>query len=234
MVHECLTIAATLGWYHHWQRQVELGDRDKPDWDKILVVSARDFRHKYSPTLILLGNLQRLTYTHPKLLGRCYNNVYHQGRFIGDLLAQGKLPMEEQTQKIYNQEYEEVVAWFENTLDLSDESPSYQMVPTSLINPDIILPTRLYKAQHGLTEHPPSHMPEPQEFNVDGTRGLVDLSWDQRVEPIQLDDIDKDPRYNQYPYQEADEYEEDEGEMEVDDQTPGNAGGTRMAAPTST
>ena len=107
------------------------------------------------------------------------------------------------------------------------------MVPISLINPDIILPTRLYKAQHGLTEQPPSHMPEPRVFNVDGTRGLVDLSLDQRVPPIQLEDIDKDPRYNQYPYQEADEYEEDEEEMEVDDQTPGNAGGTRMAAPTS-
>ena len=199
MVHECLTIAATLGRYHHWQRRVEPGDRDKPDWDKIPVVSAGDFRHKYSPTLILLGNLQHQTHTHPKLLGRCYDNVYHQGWFIGDLLAQGKPPTEEQTQKIYNQEYEEVVAWFENTLDLSDESLSYPMVPTSLINPDIILPTRLYKAQHGLTEHPPSHMPEPREFNVDGTQGLVDLSWDQQVPPIQLDDIDKDPRYNQYP-----------------------------------
>ena len=49
-----------------------------------------------------------------------------------------------------------------------------------------------------------------------------------------MDDIDKDLRYNQYPYQEADEYEEDEEEMEVDDQTPGNAGDTPMAAPTST
>ena len=50
---------------------------------------------------------------------------------------------------------------------------------------------------------------------------------------MQPDDIDRDLRYSQYPYQEADEYEEDEEDMEVDEQVPGNAGGARMAAPTS-
>ena len=160
------------------------------------VVSAGDFRHKYSSVLILLGNPQHPAYAHPKLLGRCYDNVYHQGRFIGDLSARGKPPTKEQTQKIYNQEYEEVVARIENTLDLSDESPSYPMVPTSLLNPDIILPTKLYRAQHGLAEPPPSCMPEPREFNLDGTQGLGDLSWTQRVPQIQPDDIDRDPKYS--------------------------------------
>ena len=45
---------------------------------------------------------------------------------------------------------------------------------------------------------------------------------------MQPDDIDRDPRYSQYPYQEADEYEEDEEDMEVDERAPGKA------APTST
>ena len=76
-------------------------------------------------------------------------------------------------------------------------------------------------------------MPEPQEFNLDGIWDLVDLSWNQWVPQVQPDDIDKDSRYNQYQYQEADEYEEDE-EMEVDEWALGNTGGTRMAAPTST
>ena len=44
-------------------------------------------------------------------------------------------------------------------------------------------------------------------------------------------DIDKDPRYNQYPYQEADKYDEEEEDMEVDDWAPGNAGAGCMAAP---
>ena len=87
MVHKCLTVASALGWFLWWQRWVDPEDHDKPDWDKVPVVAAGDFRHKYSPTLVLLGNPQHLTYTHPKLLGRCYDNVYHQGWFIGDLPA---------------------------------------------------------------------------------------------------------------------------------------------------
>ena len=142
--------------------------------------------------------------------------------------------MKEQTQKIYNQEYEEVVAQIENTLDLSDESPSYPMVPTSLCNPEIVLPPRLFWEQWGLPEPPPSHMPEPREFNVDGIHGLLDLSWFQWAPQVQPDDINKDPRYSQYLYQEADEYEEDEEDMEVDEWALGKAGGARMAAPTGT
>ena len=77
-------------------------------------------------------------------------------------------------------------------------------------------------------------MPEPREYEFDGTLGLIDLSWSQRAPQIQPDDIDRDPRYSQYPYQEADEYEEDEEDMEVDERALGKTGSTRMAAPTST
>ena len=59
---------------------------------------------------------------HPKLLGRCFDNDYHQGQLIGDLLARGKPPSKEHTQKIYNQEYNEIVSQIKNTLDLLDES----------------------------------------------------------------------------------------------------------------
>ena len=46
--------------------------------------------------------------------------------------------------------------------------------------------------------------------------------------------MDKDPLYNQYPYQEVDDYDDEEEEMEIDDQIPGNAGDACMATPTST
>ena len=234
MAHECLMVAATLGCFHHWQRWVEPAGRDKPDWMKVPTISAGDFRYKYSPTLDLLGNTQHLTYAHPKLLDQCFDNVYHQGRLIGDLPARGKLPSKEQTQKIYNQEYKEVVAWIENTLDLTDESPTYPLVPTSLRNLEIILHPRLFREQRGLPELPPCRMPEPREYELDGARGLIDLSWSQWAPQMQLDDIDRDPRYSQYPYQEADEYEEDEEDMEVDERAPGKTGSAHMAAPTST
>ena len=176
MAHECLMVAATLGCFHRWQRQVEPAGRDKPDWMKVPTISAGDFRYKYSPALDLLGNTQHPAYVHPKLLGWCFDNVYHQGRLIGDLLARGKLPSKEQMQKIYNQEYEEVVARIENTLNLTDESPTYPLVPTSLHNPEIVLHPRLFWEQQGLPELQPSHMPEPREYELDGTRGLIDLS----------------------------------------------------------
>ena len=73
-------------------------------------------------------------------------------------------------------------------------------------------------------------MSELWKFNVDGTPALLDLSWSQQAPQVQPDDIDKDPRYSQYPYQEADEYEEDKEDMEVDEWALGKAGDTRMAA----
>ena len=78
-------------------------------------------------------------------------------------------------------------------------------------------------------------MPEPREYELDGTWGLIDLSWSQWAPQIQPDDIDRDLRYSQYLYQEADEYEEDnEEDMEVNEQVPGKTGSAHMAAPTST
>ena len=116
-------------------------DRDTHDWMKVPVVPKDDFRHKYSPALTLLGNAQNPAYAHPKMLGRCFDNVYFSGQIIGDLLARGRAPhSEERTKTIYDQEYEELAHRLENMLDLTLESPSYSMVPTSLINLDIVLP----------------------------------------------------------------------------------------------
>ena len=234
MAHECLMVAATFGRFHHWQRRVEPADRDKPNWMKVPTISVGDFRYKYSPMLDLLGNAQHPTYAHPKLLGQCFDNIYHQGWLIGDLPARGKPPSKEQMQKIYNQEYEEVVAQIENTLELNDESPTHPLVPTSLCNPEIILHLRLFREQRGLPELPPSRMPEPWEYELDGAHGLIDLSWSQRAPQMQSVDIDRDSRYSQYLYQEANKYEEDEEDMEVDERVPGKTGSACMAAPTST
>ena len=193
IVHECLMVAAALGWYHWWQCWVSPQDRENPDWNKVPVVAKDDFRHKYSPMLTLFGSAQNPAYAHPKLLGCCYDNIYHNGWFIGNLPARGKPPTEEQTKKIYNQEYEEVVARIEHTLDLTDESPLYSMIPTSLVNPDIVLPHRLFREHRGFPEIPPSHTPEPREFEIEGAQGLVDLDWSQRTPTLQPDDVDQDP-----------------------------------------
>ena len=89
IVHECLQVAAALGRYHRWQRRVNLHKiyGENADWNVKPKVAKDDFRHKYSPALTLLGNAQNLVFAHPKLFGRCYNNVYFNGQFIGNLLA---------------------------------------------------------------------------------------------------------------------------------------------------
>ena len=162
IVHGCLQVAAALGRYHHWQHRVNLQEitSEKADWNKIPTVAKGDYRFKYSPALTLLGNAQNLAYTHPKLLRHCYDNVYYNGQFIGDLPARGKPPTEEQSKKVYTQEYQEVVTRIENSLDLTEESPSYSMVPTSLVNPDIVLPHSLFLECRGLPEIPPGRNPE--------------------------------------------------------------------------
>ena len=233
MVHECLVVAAALGWYHHWQCRVSHQDRDTYDWTKVSVIPKDDFRHKYSPALALLGNAQNPAYAHPKLLGRCFDNVYFCGRIIGDLPARRRPPhSEERTKLIYDQEYEELVHQLENTLDLTLESPSYSMVLTSLVNPDIVLPHQEFRKRRGLPELPSGHGPKQREYTMDGARGLVDLDWSQRIPIFHPDDIDRDPRFNQYPYLEDDLDYDDEEEMETDYQNAplGGTGDACMAS----
>ena len=238
MVHECLVVAAALGQYHRWQCQASHQDRDTHDWTKVPVVPKDDFRHKYSPALTLLGNAQNVAYAHPKLLGRCFDNVYFCGRIIGDLPARGRLPhSEERTKLIYNQEYEELVHQLENMLDLTLESPSYSMASTSLVNPDIVLPHHEFRKRCGLPELPLGHGPEQREYTMDGARGLVDLDWSQWTPILHPDDIDRDPCFNQYPYPDDDLDYDDEEEMETDYQyaPPGGASaGHRCYPPLAT
>ena len=147
IAHECLQVAAALGCYHHWQCRANLQEvsSENANWNKIPTVTKGDFRLKYSSALTLLGNAQNPAYAHPKLLGCCYDNVYFNGRLVGDLPARGKPPTEEQSKKVYTQEYQEVVARIENSLDLTEESPSYSVVLTSLVNPDLVLPHSLFR-----------------------------------------------------------------------------------------
>ena len=111
----------------------------------------------------------------------------------------------------------------------------YSIIPTSLLNPDIVLPHRLFQERRGLPEIPPGRNPEPREYEMDWAQGLVDLDWSQHMPIFHLDDIDRDPWYSQYPFQEGDDYEDDDEEdMEVESWPLGGAGDASMAPPTNT
>ena len=109
------------------------------------------------------------------------------------------------------------------------------MVPTSLINPDIVLPHHKFWKCRGLPELPPGHGPEQREYTMDGARRLVDLDWSQWTPIFHPDDIDQDPHFNQYPYPDDDLDYDDEEEMETDYQNapPGGAGDAHVATPAS-
>ena len=128
-----------------------------------------------------------------------------------------------------------MVTRVENSIDLTKESPSYSVVPTSLVNPDIVLPHSLFRERRGLPEIPPGRNPEPREYEMDGARGLIDLDWSQQMPIFHPDDIDRDPQFTQYPFQEGydlDDY--DEEEMEVESRPSGRAGDASMAPPSNT
>ena len=147
----------------------------------------------------------------------------------------GKLPTEEQSKKVYTQEYQEVVAWIKNSLDLTKESLLYSVVPTSLVNPDIVLPHSLFWEHQGLPEIPTGQNPEPREYEMDGAPGLIDLDWSQCTPIFHQDDIDRDPWFTQYPFQEGDDLDDnDKEEMEVEGWPSGGASDASIAPPTNT
>ena len=133
------------------------------------------------------------------------------------------------------QEYQEVITQIENSLDLTEESPSYSVAPTSLVNPDIVLPHRLFQECRGLPEIPLGRNPEPRQYEMDGAWGLVDLDWSKCTPIFQPDDINRDPWFTQYPFQEGDDLDDDnEEEMEVEGWPSGGTGDASMAPLTNT
>ena len=153
--------------------------------------------------------------------------MYHQGQFIGKLLARGKLPTKDNTRDVYNWEYEEVVAWIENTLDLdllsNRELPvPFNPIPCSINNLDILLHLEEFAKRRAIPPPAPGRGKPARDYNLDGIVGMVDVSWTQRIPGIVEDEIDKDPRYYQYLYQEGDE-DDGEEDIDVEEQTTSDA-----------
>ena len=70
---------------------------------------------------------------------------------------------------------------------------------------------------------------------MNGAWGLVDLDWSQRMPIFHPDDIDCDPQLSQYPFQEGDDYKDnDEENMEVESWPSGGASDASMAPLTNT
>ena len=82
---------------------------------------------------------------------------------------------------------------------------------------------------------PPGRNPEPREYEMDGVQGLIDLDWSHRTPIFHLDDIDRESRFTQYPFQEGDNLDDDnEEELEVNSWPLGGARDASMAPPSNT
>ena len=111
---------------------------------------------------------------------------------------------------------------------------AYTIIPTSLLNLEIVLHPKAFREREDMPEVPLGHIPQPRSYTFDGAQGLIDLSLDQWAPTIQQDEVDKNPLYSQYPYQEGDDYDNKEEEMDFDKRMLGNARDARVAASTGT
>ena len=119
-------------------------------------------------------------------------------------------------------------ARIQNAQDLDDLSARefpvpYNPIPCSLKNPDIILHPEEFAKRRNLPPPALGCVKPARDYKVDGAIGLVDVSWTQKIPDIEEDAIDRDPRYNQYLYQEGDEIDEEE-DMDMAEPTVSGTG----------
>ena len=190
LAYNCLEVAAKLGRYHRAVRRRQPGE-DLPDWIPTLeIVDA----------FTLLGDSMHPAYGHPKTLARAYDHVYYEGREVGNLPLRGKKDAE-QSAAVYRAEYAQIIQRF-STLTRIDCKKFVRPMPTSLVHPEMIYPGKKYEvyclkvteASRPLIQHGPV-----SDFKIDGLQPRIDLRPDIKVTVYPEDEVDANPRFNEYP-----------------------------------
>ena len=83
-------------------------------------------------------------YGHPKTLTRAYDQVYYEGRDIGNLPLRGTKTAD-QSAVVYRVEYTQIVYRF-STLTWIDCKKFVRPMPTSLVCPEMVYPSKKYEA----------------------------------------------------------------------------------------
>ena len=138
-------------------------------------------------------------YGHPKTLARAYDQVYYEGREMGNLPLRVR-KMAEQSAAVYRVEYARIVHRF-STLTRIDREKFVRPMPTSLVHPEMIFPGKKYKAyclkalesKSGVRYEPTS------DYVMDRLQPRVDLRLGTEIPIYPEDDVDADPRFNEYP-----------------------------------
>ena len=116
-------------------------------------------------------------YGHPKTLARAYDQIYYEGREMGNLPLRGK-KMVDQSVVVYWAEYAQIVHRF-STLTWIDCEKFVRPMPTSLVHLEMVYPDKKYEAYYlKVLESGPVVQYEPiSDYKMDGLQPRIDQDW---------------------------------------------------------
>ena len=156
----------------------------------------------YVDAFTLLGDAMHPTFGHPKALAQAYNHVYYEGREIGNLPLRGKKSVD-QSATVYLAEYAQIVHRL-STLTRINCEKFVRPMPTSLVHQEMVYPNKRYEAYCLKVPEsgPVAHYEPVSIYKMDGLRQRIDLRPGAEIPVYPEDDVDADPRFNEYPAQE--------------------------------
>ena len=138
-------------------------------------------------------------YGHPKTLARAYDQVYYEDQEIGNLPLRGKKTAD-QSMAVYRAEYAQIVHRF-STLTRIDCEKFVRLMPTSLVHLEMVFPGKKYEAyclkvseSRLVVQYKPT-----SDYKMDGLQPRVDLRPGTEIPIYPEDEVDADPRFNEYP-----------------------------------
>ena len=198
LAYNCLEVAAKLGRYHRAVRRLQPGE-ELPDWIPTPEIPAGDSWLDFVDPFTLLGDAMHPAYGHPKSLVRAYDQVYYEGREIGNLPLRWKKTAD-QSAVVYRAEYAQIVHRF-STLARIDCEKFARPMPTSLVRPEMVYPGKKYESyclkvsETGLVAQY-----EPiSDYQMDSLQPRIDLRPGTEIPVYPEDEVDADPRFNEYP-----------------------------------
>ena len=198
LAYNCLEVAAKLGRYHRAVQRRQPGE-ELPDWIPNPEIPAGDSRLDYVDAFTLLGDAMHPAYGHPKMLARAYDQVYYEGREMGNLPLRGKKTADQST-AVYRAEYAQIVHRFSTLMQIDCEK-FFRPMPTSLVHPEMVYSNKKYEAY---CLKVPESGPVVQyelisDYQMDGLQPRIDLRPGTEIPVYPEDEVDADPHFNEYP-----------------------------------
>ena len=107
-----------------------------------------DHQSSYISGLAALGSPNQPSYGHPQVLGWYFDQVYHQSRNVGQLTQKARDKTTDYNETVYTRELGEILSHLQGLDDLN-HSTKHKRTPTSLLNPEIILPEAAFRSFQG-------------------------------------------------------------------------------------